>query len=75
MRQSRRSFFAKSVKSTLGFTLTYLPKELVLMGQCLNRRIGKIEEMKKEVKAWQQERNNKKAAIICQFTNDKARVN
>lgn len=46
----------------------------VLMSQCLNRRIGKIEEMKSEVDAWQQERNNKEAKINWQFTNDKARV-
>lgn len=46
----------------------------VLMGQCLNRRISTIEEMKREVKAWQQERNNKEAKINWQFTNDKARV-
>lgn len=46
----------------------------VLMGQCLNRRIGEIEEMKSEVEAWQQERNNKEAKINWQFTNDKARV-
>jgi hypothetical protein len=46
----------------------------VLMGQCLNRRIGKIEEMKSEVKAWQKDRNNKEAKINWQFTNDKARV-
>ena len=46
----------------------------VLNGQCLNRRIGTIEEMKTEVKAWQQERNNKEAKINRQFTNDKARV-
>ncbi len=46
----------------------------VLMGQCLNRRIDKIEELKREVEAWQQERNNKEAKINWQFTNDKARV-
>lgn len=46
----------------------------VLMGQCLNRRIDKIEEMKSEVEAWQQERNNKEAKINWQFTNDKARA-
>jgi len=46
----------------------------VLMGQCLNRRIGKIDEMRSEVKAWQKERNNKQAKINWQFTNDKARV-
>ena len=46
----------------------------VLMGQCLNRRIDKIEIMKQEVNAWQQDRNNKEASIKWQFTNDKARV-
>jgi len=46
----------------------------VLMGQCLNRRIDNIETMKKEVKAWQTHRNNKKAKIKWQFTCDDARV-
>lgn len=46
----------------------------VLMGQCLNRRISTIEEMKKEVCAWQQDRNNKEPKINWQFTNDKARI-
>jgi hypothetical protein len=46
----------------------------VLMGQCLNRRIDKIETMKQEVNAWEQDRNNKEAAIKWQFTNDKARI-
>ena len=46
----------------------------VLMGQCLNRRIDKIETMKSETKAWQENRNNKEAQINWQFTNDKARI-
>lgn len=46
----------------------------VLMGQCLNRRIDNIETMKKEVKAWQIHRNNKKAKIKWHFTCDDARV-
>lgn len=46
----------------------------VLMGQCLNRRIDKIDIMKQEVLAWEQDRNNKEASIKWQFTNDKARV-
>ena len=33
----------------------------VLMGQCLNRRIDKIETMQKEAHAWEMHRNNKKA--------------
>jgi hypothetical protein len=44
------------------------------MGQSLNRRIGEIETMQKEVKAWQQNRNNKHATIKWQFNNNKARV-
>jgi transposase len=46
----------------------------VLMGQCLNRRIENIEIMEQEVKAWQENRNNKLSKINWQFTNDKARV-
>jgi len=46
----------------------------VLMGQCLNRRIDNIKTMEQEVKAWQNDRNNKKAIINWQFTNDKARI-
>lgn len=46
----------------------------VLMGQCLNRKIGDMETMKSEVRAWQQDRNNKGATINWQFTNDKARI-
>lgn len=46
----------------------------VLMGQCLNRRIDNIKTMKKEVCAWQQNRNNKKSTINWQFTTNKSRV-
>jgi hypothetical protein len=46
----------------------------VLMGQCLNRRIDNIKTMRQEVKAWQNDRNNKQAIINWQFTNDKARI-
>jgi hypothetical protein len=46
----------------------------VLMGQCLKRRIDKMETMKQEVNEWQKDRNNKQATIKWQFTNDKARV-
>lgn len=47
----------------------------ILMGQCLNRRIDTIEEIKSETDAWQSERNNKEAVINWQFTTDKARIN
>ena len=46
----------------------------VLMGQCLNRRIDNMISIRREVKAWQQARNNKKAKINWQFRADDARV-
>jgi hypothetical protein len=67
------------------FELVYTPKhgswlnmaeiELnVLMNQCLNRKIDDITTIKKEVKAWQNHRNNKECKINWQFTNKDARV-
>jgi hypothetical protein len=46
----------------------------VLTGQCLNRRIGDMETMKKEVFAWKRDRNNRNAKINWRFTNDNARI-
>jgi len=46
----------------------------VLFSQCLNRRIDNIETVKKEVEAWQKDRNNKEANIDWQFTIDDARI-
>lgn len=46
----------------------------VLMGQSLNRRIDNMKTMKKEVKAWEIYRNNKKAKINWQFTTQDARI-
>lgn len=46
----------------------------VLQGQCLNRRIDNIEEIKEEVDAWQSHRNSKIAKIDWQFTTKKARI-
>lgn len=46
----------------------------VLMGQCLNRRIDNMATIRNEVKAWQNDRNNKKAKINWQFRTDDARV-
>jgi len=46
----------------------------VLQGQCLNRRIDNIEEIKQETEAWQNHRNNKVAKIDWQFTTKKARI-
>ena len=45
----------------------------ILSKQCLDRRIGDVETLKREVKAWADERNRKKATVKWQFTNDKAR--
>ena len=46
----------------------------VLTQQCLNRRIAKISEVKTEVAAWQNHRNNRNARINWQFTIKKARI-
>lgn len=46
----------------------------VLMNQCLNRRISCSEMLKKEVKAWQQHRNNKNSTINWQFKTEDARI-
>jgi len=46
----------------------------VLLGQCLNRRIDKIEKIISEVAAWQNHRNNKRAKVNWQFTTDDARI-
>ncbi len=67
------------------FELVYTPKhgswlnmaeiELnVLTGQCLNRRIGDIAVVRKEVLAWQEFRNNKNAKVNWQFTSEDARI-
>jgi len=46
----------------------------VLMSQCLNRKIDNITTIKKEVKAWQNHRNNKECKINWQFTYKDARI-
>ena len=46
----------------------------VLIRQCLNRRIGDITEMRAEVEAWQNHRNNARPRIDWQFTCENARV-
>ena len=42
----------------------------VLTGQCLNRRIDNIEDVRREVQAWQEHRNNKNAKVNWQFTTE-----
>jgi hypothetical protein len=46
----------------------------VLTGQCLNRRIDDIEVIRKEVRAWQETRNNRDAKVNWQFTAKDARI-
>lgn len=46
----------------------------VLNGQCLNRRIDNIEQVRQEVQAWETARNGKEAKINWQFTNKNARI-
>jgi hypothetical protein len=46
----------------------------VLTGQCLNRRIDNIEDVRREVTAWQSYRNKKKSIVNWQFTADDARI-
>lgn len=46
----------------------------VLSSQCLNRHIATVDEIKQEVKAWQEHRNNKNSKINWQFTTSDARI-
>jgi hypothetical protein len=46
----------------------------VLNGQCLNRHIATMEEVVKEVDAWQNDRNNKDSKINWRFTTKNARI-
>lgn len=45
----------------------------VLKGQCLDRRIPSREDLKREVTAWEEDRNDKKATVAWRFTSQKAR--
>jgi hypothetical protein len=46
----------------------------VLTGQCLNRRIDNIKDIRRETTAWQEYRNNHKSNVNWQFTADDARI-
>jgi len=46
----------------------------VLSRQCLNRRVASKDELKREVLAWQDERNAATIAVDWQFTTADARV-
>ena len=46
----------------------------ILFGQCLKRRIPDVPTLENEISAWQNQRNNLKAKVDWQFTNDDARI-
>jgi hypothetical protein len=80
------AFAPEKAKALWGrFEFVYTPKhgswlnmaeiELnVLIRQCLNRRIAKIEIMRSEVKAWEATRNGMNARVNWQFTTEDARI-
>ena len=46
----------------------------VLNSQCLNRRIATVEQMRREIAAWEAERNKRRAPVNWRFTTDDARI-
>lgn len=46
----------------------------VLSRQCLNRRIGSPEELKRELAKWHEERNTNQAAVSWRLTTSDARI-
>ena len=44
-----------------------------LSKQCLDRRLGDVNDLSKEAHAWANERNHKKVTVKWQFTNNNAR--
>lgn len=46
----------------------------VLSNQCLNRRIGTLTEVRRQVSAWEKDRNNNESTINWRFTTDDARI-
>jgi hypothetical protein len=46
----------------------------VLNGQCLNRHISSMEEVREQVDAWQDHRNNRTSTINWQFTTKESRI-
>jgi hypothetical protein len=45
-----------------------------LNGQCLHRRIPSMELLRKEVAAWERDRNNRASTIDWRFTTENARI-
>jgi hypothetical protein len=45
-----------------------------LSGQCLDRRIGSIGQLRKRVAAWEEERNERMVGVNWRFTTADARI-
>ncbi len=45
-----------------------------LCGQCLNRRIEDLKTMRREIAAWEEDRNNRQSKIDWRFTTHDART-
>ena len=46
----------------------------VLVGQCLKRRLPDIETLRREVAAWEAQRNRAGASVAWRFTTEDARI-
>lgn len=46
----------------------------ILSRQCLGRRLSTIEELEREVSAWEAERNARESKVTWRFTNSQARI-
>jgi hypothetical protein len=46
----------------------------VLTRQCLDRRIGSAEELRREVAAWEADRNERAVEVRWRFTTAEARI-
>jgi hypothetical protein len=46
----------------------------VLSGQCLERRIDNVGELRREVSAWEDDRNERQVGVNWQFTTADARI-
>ena len=45
-----------------------------LVGQCLNRRLGDLETLRRETGTWQRERNAAQKGVDWRFTKENARI-
>jgi len=46
----------------------------VVSGQCLDRRIDEVDELRQEVEAWESDRNVREAKVRWRFTTEDARI-